>query len=285
MNRKEKMMNEHRLTQEQLTQYEADGYIVLPSFFDTEEIELLSQSAKEDHMLDQKSYGRDDGEGGNVRLSLWSEPGDNIYGMFARCGRIVTSMEQLLGGDVGHYHTKMIMKDAKVGGAWAWHQDYGYWYDFGYLFPDLTSVMICIDKATKENGCLQVIKGSHKIGRVNHDISGEQAGADPGRVKLALERLELVYCEINPGDTIFFHSNLLHRSDQNRSDKPRWAMVCCYSLIGNDSASDPLHPEPCKPVDKVPESAIKEAGLLRFSASADSTFLTPDECLDKTESK
>ncbi len=48
---------------------------------------------------------------------------------------MVNSAEKLLGGEVYHYHSKMIMKDAKVGGAWAWHQDYGYWYQNGVLFP------------------------------------------------------------------------------------------------------------------------------------------------------
>jgi hypothetical protein len=32
-----------------------------------------------------------------------------------------------------------------------------------------------------------------------------------------LGRLELVYVEMEPGDAVFFDSNLLHRSDQNRS--------------------------------------------------------------------
>ncbi len=68
-----------------------------------------------------------------VRLSLWNHPGDGIYGMFARCERMVRSCEKLLGGEVYHYHSKMILKDAKVGGAWAWHQDYGYWYQNGVL--------------------------------------------------------------------------------------------------------------------------------------------------------
>ena len=49
-----------------------------------------------------------------------------------------------------------LLKDAKVGGAWAWHQDYGYWYQNGILFPNLCSVMIAVDKATEENGCMQV---------------------------------------------------------------------------------------------------------------------------------
>ena len=43
--------------------------------------------------------------------------------------------EQVLDDEVYHYHSKMIMKDALVGGAWAWHQDYGYWYQNGVLFP------------------------------------------------------------------------------------------------------------------------------------------------------
>ena len=73
-----------------------------------------------------------------VRLSLWNHPGDGIYGMFARCERMVRLCEALLGGEVYHYHSKMILKDAKVGGAWAWHQDYGYWYQNGVLYP-LTS--------------------------------------------------------------------------------------------------------------------------------------------------
>jgi len=140
--------------------------------------------------------------------------------------------------------------------------------------------MIAVDKATKENGCLQVIKGSHRLGRINHTATGQQAGADLARVGEVLEKLELVYCNMDPGDAVFFQSNTLHRSDQNRSDKPRWAMISCFSLIGNDSARDPLHPEPLKPVSSVPDSAIREAGVLRFgTADETNTFLNPNKHL------
>ena len=108
--------------------------------------------------------GRKDGEGGTVRLSLWNHPGDNIYGMFARCERMVNRAEQVLDDEVYHYHSKMILKDARIGGAWAWHQDYGYWYQNGVLYPNLVSVFIAVDPSTRENGCLQVIKGSHLSG-------------------------------------------------------------------------------------------------------------------------
>lgn len=264
------------LAADQIEQYHRDGYLICRNLFDGEEIDLLGRAAKEDRVLDQKSFGRNDGGGGTVRLSLWSEPGDNIYGMFARSPRIIDPMQQILGGPVGHYHSKMIMKDAKVGGAWEWHQDYGYWYDIGYLFPQLASVMIAVDRATRENGCLQVIRGSHLLGRLDHGKTGDQAGADPERVKQALSKLELEYCEMEPGDAVFFHCNTLHRSDQNRSEHPRWAMICCYTLIGNDSARDPLHSEPCRPVEKVSDDAIKQVGATRFNASDSGvTFLEP----------
>ena len=184
--------------------------------------------------------------------------------MFARCESVVNSAEKLLGGEVYHYHSKMIMKDAKVGGAWAWHQDYGYWYQNGVLFPDLTSAFIAVDPATKENGCMQVIPQSHKLGRIDHVLTGDQAGADLDRVNEILKRLPLVYVEMDPGDTLFFHANLLHRSDQNHSDKPRWSMICCYNAAANDPYKDSHHPR-YTPLQKVPDTAIMEAGSKRQS--------------------
>jgi ectoine hydroxylase len=255
------------LKEETLKQYERDGYVLARSMFDGEEVELLRRAAKEDRELDQHSFGMGDGEGGTVRLSLWNHPGDTLYGMFARCETIVNSAEKILGGEVYHYHSKMIMKDAKVGGAWTWHQDYGYWYQNGVLFPMLTSAFIAVDRATKENGCLQVLKGSHHLGRIDHVLSGDQAGADKERVKEAEKVLELVHVEMEPGDVLFFHANLLHRSDQNRSDHPRWSMICCYNSATNNPYKE--HHHPCyTPLSKVPDSAIREAGMRRFSDSS-----------------
>src|SRR5882672_4101595 len=115
--------------------FNADGFVLVRGMLDDEETALLGRAAREDRVLDEHSFGRADGEGGTVRLSLWNHPTETIYGMIARCESIVGSMEQLLGGEVYHYHSKMIMKDPLVGGAWAWHQDYGYWYHNGVLNP------------------------------------------------------------------------------------------------------------------------------------------------------
>ena len=247
-----------------IAEYHSRGFHLARGLFDRDEIELLQRAAKEDRELDQRSFGRADGEGGTVRLSLWNHPGDGIYGMFARCERMVRSCEQLLGGEVYHYHSKMIMKDPRVGGAWTWHQDYGYWYQNGVLQPLLTSVSIAVDRATKENGCLQVIEGSHHCGRIDHVLTGDQAGADRERVDELLKRMPLVYVEMEPGDALFFHSNLLHRSDQNKSEHPRWSMICCYNAARNDPYKEAHHPR-YTPLKVVPDSAIREVGIKRFA--------------------
>ncbi len=270
-------MPQGSISDQQIREYREQGFVLARGFFDRSEIDLLSRAAREDRVLDQNSMNSRDGEGGEVRLSLWNHPGDTLYGMFARCESVVSSAEKILDGEVYHYHSKMIMKDAKVGGAWTWHQDYGYWYENGVLAPWLTSAFIAVDPATKENGCMQVIPRSHLLGRVEHTLSGDQAGANKERVGEILKRFPLIHVEMDPGDTLFFDCNLLHRSDQNRSANPRWSMICCYNAARNDPYRESHHPR-YTPLKKVPDSAIREAGLKRFADSeADVSWFRPDQ--------
>jgi hypothetical protein len=241
----------------QLRQFRDQGYLLIDGLF--EEVDLLRNIARADPQLVQGAAERRDGEGGVVKLSLSNELGDDIYSAFVRCRRIVDTMERLLEGEVYHYHHKMILKDPYVGGAWEWHQDYGYWYNNGCLFPDMASCLIAVDRATKENGCLQVLKGSHHLGRIDHGKVGDQTGADAERVEAARHRLDLVHCEMEPGAALFFHCNLLHRSDQNRSPEPRWALICCYNAARNDPYKESRHPRYTY-LEKWPDSEIKAIG-------------------------
>jgi ectoine hydroxylase-related dioxygenase (phytanoyl-CoA dioxygenase family) len=137
----------------------------------------------------------------------------------------------------------MILKEPRIGGAWTWHQDYGYWYNNGCLLPEMASCMFAVDKATKENGCLQVLRGSHQMGRIDHIKRGDQTGADMERVNAAMQRMELVHVELTPGSAVLFHGNTLHRSDQNLSEHPRWAFICCYNTRRNDPYKSGRHPQ------------------------------------------
>lgn len=267
-------MSDLPLSPQQVEQFQSDGYLFVEQLLDAEEIELLREAARADQRMQQAAMDVKDTAGRKTNLSLWNHPGDDIYGAVARSERIVNAMEQLLGGEVYHYHSKMSAKEPRVGGAWEWHQDYGYWYANGCLFPEMASVFIAVDANTRENGCMQVLRGSHLIGRIDHGRFGEQTGADPERVAAAIERLELVYCEMEPGTGLYFHSNLLHMSEPNLSDQPRWSLLCCYNTRHNDPYKDSHHPR-YTPLEKLPDSAIKQMGAKVSAAAQD--FLAQEE--------
>lgn len=259
-------MSGFTLNDAQLRRYQADGYVIVKNLLDAEEVHLLERIARADRELEQAA-GRRDASGTVVKLAVHNELGDDIYGAIVRSRRIVQAMETLLGGEVYHYHHKLILKEPKVGGAWEWHQDYGYWYHNGCLYPDLASCLIAIDPATRANGCLQVLKGSHLMGRIEHGKVGDQTGADPEHVAAACQRLELVHCELGPGDAILFHCNTLHRSDANTSPDPRWALICCYNAARNDPYKESRHPRYSK-LDQWPDERVKEMGRRQLEALA-----------------
>lgn len=253
-------MSVFRLTDEQRHQFHEDGFLVVPGLLDREEADLLYKIAKSDLDMRENAWRGSDTEGNQTAIRLHNDlrEGD-IYSAIVRSRRIVDTLEALLGGEVYHYHHKMTMKEPGGGGAWEWHQDYGYWYNNGCLFPDMASCYIAVDRATRENGCMQVLRGSHMMGRIEHGKTGDQTGADMERVDEAMKRMELVYCEMEPGDALFFHANLLHRSDQNRSPNPRWGFICCYNAARNDPYTESGHPR-YSYLEKWPDSQIKEIG-------------------------
>jgi ectoine hydroxylase len=257
-------MNKKILSEAQIAAFQRDGYVIVRGLFDAEEADILRKTAKADAAFQQHSYDLNDGKGGATKLVLWNKAGENLYSRVARCPRIVDSMEQLLGDEVYHYHSKMSIKEPLTGGAWNWHQDYGYWYSNGCLFPDMGSAFIAVDPNTRENGCLQVLRGSHQLGRVEHGKFGDQTGADPERVEAAKKVLEHVYVELEPGDVLFFHGNTLHASDQNKSPNPRWTLICCFNTKHNNPYKASHHPFYEK-LEKVSDNALKEAGATLFT--------------------
>jgi len=269
-------MNTKPLSEAQLKQFDSDGFLLCRGYYDAEEMDLLLQTARADHTMLDHNIQVKDACGRQSKLSLWNHPGDDIYGMFSRGRRMVDAMEQLLRDEVYHYHSKMMLKEPRVGGAWEWHQDYGYWYQNGCLFPDMCSGLIAVDHATKGNGCLQMLRGSQKMGRIEHGRFGEQTGADPERVEQAIKRFEMVWFEAEPGDVLFFHANILHASAPNTSSNPRWSLICCYNTRSNDPYKESHHPR-YTPLVKVPDARILECGHRRFSADDAAAWLSPEQ--------
>jgi phytanoyl-CoA hydroxylase len=251
------MANFH-LTPHQIADYHRDGYLLVKNFLSEAEVDKLYRIATEDDTMRKHAFDLNDQTGKKTKLSLWYTPGNDSYGLLTKSRRMVDSANLLMDGEapVCHFHSKLMQKEPKVGGAWEWHQDYGYWYKNEFLLPDqMISIMIAITEANKANGCLQVIKGTHKMGRIEHGFAGEQVGASQHYVDLALKTMEHVYVELNAGDALLFHSNLLHRSEANTSDKPRWSLISCYNRASNVPYNEPSGSSTV-PLEAVPDEAM-----------------------------
>jgi ectoine hydroxylase-related dioxygenase (phytanoyl-CoA dioxygenase family) len=259
-----------------------DGYVVKRGYFAKDEIDLVRSMIETDPAIRRNVLKIADGDGGSTALALWNHPGEDVFGAIARSKRVAGGAEKLLGGEVYHYHSKLTMKMPGHGGRWEWHQDYGYWYQNGCLFPDMLSVAIAVDPQTKANGCMQLIKGSHLMGRIEHGRVAGQTGADVERVDHAMEQLELVHCEMEPGDALFFHANTLHASAANTTDKPRRLLICCYNKASNNPYKAHHHPQ-YTPLAKLPDEAVRKAGLAQAD-EASRAFLHEDED-DTTEAR
>ena len=116
---------------------------------------------------------------------------------------------------------------------------------------------------------LQILVGSNKVGRIDHVKIGDQVGADLERLAQVEKFCPLLHVEVRcssttfnenseyftlhvshkrfffqcePGDCLFFHCNILHRSDQNHSDNRRWAFLVSYNRADNNPVYKHHHP-------------------------------------------
>jgi hypothetical protein len=104
--------------------------------FSVEEVGKLYHTAIENSVMQKNAMDLNDQSGKKTKLSLWFTPGDDVFGYLIRSERMVNSVWQFWEeSQVCHFHTKLMQKEPKVGGAWEWHQDYGYWYKNQFIFP------------------------------------------------------------------------------------------------------------------------------------------------------
>lgn len=218
------------LSASQVADYHRDGYVVLPGALRPREVELLLGYVD---LGDAKGSKFADQGGRTSRLKFWSDLEGHIWGAASMCPRIINNVRILLGEEAAFFHGKVTLKEARTGGAWEWHQDFGYWYDQGFVFPRMISVAVALDRNTRANGCMRLLRGSHLLGRLNHVHVGSQYGVEAERMKGILPLFEEVAAELAPGDALFFHNNTLHVSAPNESDQHRRNFIMCYNALGN----------------------------------------------------
>lgn len=142
-----------------------------------------------------------------------------------RCAGIVA---ELLEGDVDVFQSMFILKNR---GAWGqpWHQDSHY---FDFDPQPQVGLWFALTEATRENGCLSVLPGSHTGPLQRHDPD-RRPGANQGYLEVdSVDADAAVEVRMRPGDLLVFHSFLLHRSVDHAGGSVRQAMVYHYARAG-----------------------------------------------------
>jgi hypothetical protein len=130
--------------------------------------------------------------------------------------------------------------------------------DYLGMLPRLPC-MIAVDRVTRANGCVNLVPGSHRYGRIDHVRIGASSGCDPRRLELIQRKSPPVPVEAEPGDACFFHCNTLHASAGNSTDSPRTLLHCTYNAIDNSPfIGEGQEHHRYRPFDKIADGALRE---------------------------
>lgn len=141
------------------------------------------------------------------------------FGRLRAHPRILDALHDIMGPVIQLYRDIAMMKPARVGREKPWHQDSSYW---PWQPMALVSAMTALDQAGADNGGLQVIPRSH-LKEVQHYGSELQVNIE-GELQARTR-----YVPLEPGDTLLFHSLMLHGSEPNRSDRDRRVCIVSYT--------------------------------------------------------
>lgn len=231
-------------------QFWEQGYVVIPKVFNINEIGIVKSAIVNCSEMNQRFVdvkGKFDSGKKPAFESIFVMNdvfGEDIFSKLTRNYKLIDMVSYLFDDDAYVYHNKVALKYAKSVG-FKYHQDYYYWYKMGCLLPNMATVFVAIDRATKENGCLKVIPGTHKLGRVEHTLFDgfSDSEVEQERLIAVKERFEEVYIELEAGDAVLFHCNLFHGSNDNLSNHSRLALLGCYNTKNNSPINrDWSHP-------------------------------------------
>lgn len=220
------------LTQQQIESFKNTGYLVARDAFNVEDMATIERWAGEVENMPEESgkhwvYWEDSQtKPGNKIVSRIEKIKNNHTG-FADLTEILKGpVDQLLGERSALFKEKINFK--KPGGdGFKPHQDsQAGWDTYADFF---ISVLVCIDEATIENGCLQIVGGEHSKGLYNlwEPIPDEE-----------MAKMDVIPVPTKPGDVIFFDSFAPHSSEPNHTDKTRRIYFATYN-----KASDGDHHE------------------------------------------
>lgn len=221
---------------DQLSHFESKGYFIAPDLLTRDEA-MMVRGVILNHVLDPghetsnmnnadpmdaMNTGTPEGRAARFRkLSHYGNESPLIWHLIYTNSRVLALARSFLeSDDLLLKFNAIFLKPARTGSATPWHQDNGLWRD-SESHP--LNIWIAIDPATRENGCLQVIPGSHRQPIHSHllypdSLHGELPREEVERAKLT-QGVE--HIELEPGSALVWHSNLYHYSPPNPSEQSR----------------------------------------------------------------
>ena len=162
---------------------------------------------------------------------------------FARNPKILDMVEQLIGSNFALWNSSLFAKPAKNGLETPWHQDGEFW----PIRPLATcTVWIAIDEANKQNGCLRIIRGSHKNRRLrkHNTVNDKKFTLHQVLDPREYDEVDAVDLELKRGQISLHDVYLLHGSKANESSKSRRGMTLRYmptTSVFDRKVADELH--------------------------------------------
>jgi phytanoyl-CoA hydroxylase len=152
---------------------------------------------------------------------------DPVLRMYSDYGPLLDQVEELIGSDLISMNSMLLNKPPDVDGRHPLHQDLIY---FPFRPADsIVGVWTALDRITRENGCLVMIPGSHRGETHAHDYPDWE---HKNFLFLGVKDVDAsgrVHIEMEPGDTVFFHSNIIHGSGFNRTEGLRRAIAVHFA--------------------------------------------------------
>lgn len=226
------------LTEEQVEQFDVEGYIFLRDLFDADELATLNRAAHHIFAQRREEVFREK-DGATARTAFAAQNYNETFRRLGRHPRLVAPVRQLLGGDVYMHQFKVNAKAAFNGDVWQWHQDYGTWSRDDLMpEPRAMNIALFLEDVTEFNGALMFIPRSHKGGVIEagHDratTSYPLWTIDDVTIARLVDEGGLIAPKGKAGSAVLFHCNLVHGSPSNMSPHDRTIVYLSLCHVDN----------------------------------------------------
>lgn len=227
-----------RLTDEQLAQFEREGYLFLPGMFSDREVAVLNREAHAVFAMDREEVVREK-DGKTARTAFAAQNYNEAFGRLGRHPRLLGPVQQILEGQVYMHQFKVNAKAAFNGDVWQWHQDYGVWSRDDLMpEPRAMNIAVFLEDVTEFNGALMFIPRSHKAGVIEagHDVQTTSYPLwtiDDATIARLVDEGGIVAPKGQAGSVIMFHGNLVHGSPSNMSPFDRTIVYLSLCHVDN----------------------------------------------------